>query len=194
MLTSHIFLPDDAIFEFTMKIDVLGNAISNLPLLGPVRNQVLKESKRNMDRTLGPVLQGFLSGYTRVAIRQAVDFVVSEENASAFGKANARLVSYLLEKRTVADWLPEEKVLAEWREEAWTYLVGLEEGDGEGEKVKEDQRELVERAIQWTYDLVGDKSIADAAVDVNAILDASPTLERSLASFWERCKDASKQA
>ncbi|KAL9181240.1 hypothetical protein ACHAXT_010045 [Thalassiosira profunda] len=184
----------DAIFEFTMKMDVLGNAISNLPLLGPVRNQVLKESKRNMDRTLGPVLQGFLSGYTRVAIRQAVEFVVSEENASAFGKANARLVSYLLEKRTVADWLPDEKVLAEWREEAWSYLVGLEEGDGDGEKVKEDQRKTVEQAIDWTYDLVGDKCVEDASIDVNAILDASPTLERSLASFWERCKDASKQA
>jgi hypothetical protein len=100
----------DAIFEFTTKFDILGNAVSNLPLLGPMRNQVLKESKRNMDRTLGPLLQRFLSGYTRVAIKQAVDFVVSEENASAFGKANARLVSYLLEKRSVADWLPEERI------------------------------------------------------------------------------------
>lgn len=78
----------DAIFEFTTKFDILGNAISNLPLLGPVRNQVLKESKKNMDRTLGPLLQRFLSGYTRVAIRQAVDFVVSDENASAFGKVS----------------------------------------------------------------------------------------------------------
>ncbi|KAL7468985.1 hypothetical protein ACHAXS_009217, partial [Conticribra weissflogii] len=89
----------DAIFEFTVKFDFIGNFISGLPLLGPVRNQVLKESKRQLDRTLGPLVQRFLSGYTRVAIRQAVDFVVSEENASAFGKANARLVGYLLEKR-----------------------------------------------------------------------------------------------
>lgn len=182
----------DAIFEFTTKFDILGNAISKLPLLGPVRNQVLKESKRNMDRTLGPLLQSFLSGYTRVAIRQAVDFVVSEENASAFGKANARLVGYLLEKRTVADWIPEEKVLAEWREEAWAYLVGLEEGDGDGGKVKADQKMVVEQSIEWVYDLVGDKCIEDGGVNVDEILDASPTLERSLGQFWERCKDASK--
>lgn len=97
----------DAIFEFTTKFDVLGNAISKLPLLGPVRNQVLKESKRNMDRTLGPLLQRFLSGYTRVAVRQAADFVVSGENASAFGKANAKLAGYLLRERTVAEWIPE---------------------------------------------------------------------------------------
>ena len=185
----------DAIFEFTIKFDILGNALSNLPLLGPMRAQVLKESKRNLDRTLGPLLQNFLSGYTKVAIRQAVDFVVSEENATAFGKANARLVSYLLEKRTVADWLPEEKVLEEWREEIWAYLVGLEEGDdddGDGQKVKEDQKKIVDQSIEWVYDIVGDKCVEDGGVDVNEILDASPTLERSLGQFWERCKDASK--
>eukprot|EP00571_Detonula_confervacea_P005007 CAMPEP_0172323758 /NCGR_PEP_ID=MMETSP1058-20130122/49494_1 /TAXON_ID=83371 /ORGANISM="Detonula confervacea, Strain CCMP 353" /LENGTH=379 /DNA_ID=CAMNT_0013039843 /DNA_START=100 /DNA_END=1239 /DNA_ORIENTATION=+ len=183
----------DAIFEFTTKFDILGNAISKLPLLGPVRNQMVKESKRNMDRTLGPLLQKFLSGYTRVAIRQAVDFVVSEENASAFGKANARLVSYLLEKRTVADWIPEEKTLVEWREEVWAYLVGLEDGDGESStKVKEDQKKVVEQSIEWVYDLVGDKCVEDGGVNVNEILDASPTLERSLGVFWKRCQDASE--
>lgn len=183
----------DAIFEFTTKFDILGNAISNLPLLGPVRNQVLKESKRNMDRTLGPLLQRFLSGYTRVATRQAVDFVVSEENASAFGKANAKLVSYLLQKQTVADWLPDEKTLGEWREEVWAYLVGLEEGDGNGEesiKVKEDQKMVVEQGIEYLYDLVGDKCVEDGGVDVNDILDASPTLEGSLGRFWRQCQDS----
>lgn len=190
----------DAIYEFTLKFDIIGNAISNLPLLGPVRNQVLKESKRNLDRTLGPFLQRFLSGYTRVAIRQAVDFVVSEENASSFGKANAKLVEYLLKKRTVADWIPEEKTLVEWREEVWAYLVGLEGGDngndnGEGDnsKVKEDQKKVVEQGIEWVYDLVGDKCVEDGGVDVNEILDASPTLERSLGTFWERCQGAAKE-
>lgn len=184
----------DAIFEFTIKFDILGNAISKLPLLGPVRNRVLKESKSNMDRTLGPLLQNFLKGYTKVAIGQAVDFVVSEENASAFGKANAKLVSYLLESKSVAEWLPEEKKLAEWREEAWTYLVGLEEG-GDGEestKVKEDQKKIMEQSIEWVYDIVGDKCVEDGGFDVNEILDASPTLERKLGLFWERCQDASK--
>ena len=186
----------DAIFEFTTKFDILGNAISNLPLLGPMRNQVLKESKRNMDRTLGPLLQRFLSGYTRVAIRQAVDFVVSEENASAFGKANARLVGYLLEKRSVADWIPEERVLEEWKGEVWEYLVGLEEGSGSGDGnsvVKEDQKRVVEQSIDWTYELVGDKCVQDLGFDVDVILDASPTLERRLGEFWQRCQNASKE-
>lgn len=181
----------DAIFEFTMKIDILGNAISNLPLLGPVRNQVLKESKKNMDRTLGPLLQRFISGYTRVATRQAVDFMVSEENASSFGKANVRLVSYLLEKRSVADWLPDESALAEGREEIWKHLVRLDGGDGNS-IIKDDQKKIVEQSIEWMYDLAGDKSIEDAGLNVNDILDASPTLERTMGKFWLTCLKASK--
>ncbi len=171
----------DAIFEFTTKFDILGNAISNLPLLGPVRNQVLKESKRNMDRTLGPLLRQFLSGYTRVAIRQAVDFVVSKENASAFGNANAKLVGYLLKERSVSAWIPEDKVLAGWRQDVWDYLVGLERGS--------DNQKIVNQAVEWVYDLVGDKCIDDAGVDVGAIIDSSPTLEKNLALFWKRCQD-----
>lgn len=182
----------DAIFEFTMKIDILGNAISNLPLLGPVRNQVLKETKRNMDRTLGPLLQRFLSGYTRVATRQAVDFVVSEENASAFGKANARLVSYLLEQRRIADWLPDESLLVKGREEIWNYLVGLEYGDEKTDKVKDDQKKFVEQSIEWVYDLVGDKCIEDVGLNCNDVLDASPTLEMSLGKIWKSCQESSK--
>ena len=171
----------DAIFEFTTKFDILGNAISNLPLLGPVRNQVLKESKRNMDRTLGPLLRQFLSGYTRVAIRQAVDFVVSKENASAFGNANAKLVGYLLKERSVSAWIPEDKVLAEWRQDVWDYVVGLEQGS--------DNQKIINQGVDWVYDLVGDKCIDDAGVDVSSILDSSPTLEKNSALFWKRCQD-----
>ena len=173
----------DAIFEFTTKFDILGNAISNLPLLGPVRNQVLKESKRNMDRTLGPLLRQFLSGYTRVAIRQAIDFVVSKENASAFGNANAKLVGYLLEKRSVSEWIPEDKVLIRWRQDVWDYVISLERGS--------DQQKIINQSIDWIYDLVGDKCFDDAGVDVDAIFDASPTLERNVALFWKRCQDNS---
>jgi hypothetical protein len=173
----------DAIFEFTTKFDILGNAISNLPLLGPVRNQVLKESKRNMDRTLGPLLRQFLSGYTRVAIRQAIDFVVSKENASAFGNANAKLVGYLLEKRSVSEWIPEDKVLIRWRQDVWDYVISLERGS--------DQQKIINQSIDWIYDLVGDKCFDDAGVDVDAIFDASPTLEKNVALFWERCQDNS---
>ena len=187
-------LYDDFMNHLFLHHTLLGNAISNLPLLGPMRAQILKESKRSMDRTLGPLLQRFLSGYTRVATRQAVDFVVSEENASSFGKANAGLVGYLLEKRSVADWIPEDTTLDSLREEIWDYLVGLEEDGKEGGLVKEDQRKVIEQSVDWTYELIGDKCVGDIGLDVDTILDASPTLERKLGDFWQRCQTASKQA
>ena len=176
----------DAIFEFTINFDILGNAISKLPMLGPVRNQVLKESKKQMDRTLGPLLQRFLSSYTRIAIGQTLDFVISAENSSAFGKANARLVEYLLKQKTLADFIPEDTVLVDWREESWKYLAKIEEN----ESAKEDLRKILEQSLEFTYDALGDKCVQDSGLDVNEILDSSPTLERSLVSFWERCKDS----
>ena len=178
----------DAIFEFTLKVDVIGNAIAKLPLLGPMRAQVVKESKRNLDRTLGPLLKNFLLQYTKVAVRQAAGFVVSEENAAAFGQANAKLLSYLLKQRTVAEWLPEQRVLVKLREEIWEYLAGLEGGGADG--AAKDRRRIVEKSIDWTYELAGDKRLADGGVDVGAVLDASPTLERSLGALWTRCRDA----
>jgi hypothetical protein len=159
-----------------------------------MRAQILNESKRNMDRTLGPLLQKFLSGYTRVAVRQAADFIVSKENASAFGKANARLVGYLLEKRSVAEWIPEDGTLDRWREDIWQYLVGLEEDGKNDVGAKEDQRKIVQQSVDWTYELLGDKCVEDLGVDVDAVLDASPTLERKLGDFWMRCQSASKEA
>ena len=176
----------DAIFEFTINFDILGNAISKLPMLGPVRQQVLKESKRQMDRTLGPLLQRFLSSYTRIAIGQTLDFVISAENSSAFGKANARLVEYLLKQKTLADFIPEDTVLVDWREESWKYLAEIEDN----ESAKEDLRKILEQSIDFTYDALGDKCIQDSGLDVNEILDSSPTLERGLVSFWERCKES----
>lgn len=154
-----------------------------------MRAQILRESKRNMDRTLGPLLQRFLSGYTRVAIRQAVDFIVSEENASSFGKANAGLVSYLLEKRTVMEWIPEDETLNKWRDDVWEYLVGLEEDDNEN---REERWKILEQSVDWTYDLVGDKCVVDFGVDADTVLDRSPTFERKLGEFWKRCLDASQ--
>jgi len=122
-------------------------------------------------------------------------------------KANTRLVEYLLRNRTIADWLPDaddESTLADWRDQVWDYLVGsffddLQDGqDPEGRLLK--RKMLVEQYITWIYDLVGDKCIddiinntgssGDGNVNVNDILDASPTLERNIVSFWERCQDA----
>lgn len=182
----------DAIFEFTLKADVVGNLLKDLPIIGPMRQQLVREQKRQLDRTLGPLVQRFLGAYTRVAVGQAADFVVSGENADAFGKANVRLVQYLLQGRTVAEWIPERKTTEGWREDAWEYLRRQEKDGNDGDSVEkmEERKKDVERYVVLVYDFLGDKCAQDAGVDVDAVLDASPALERSAGDFWKRCKEA----
>ena len=159
---------DDGIYEFFQTIDVFGNIISNLPVLGPIRNKIRDDLKSQLDRTLGPTLRGFLGGYTSVAIGRAAGFVLSEQNRRAFGAANARLLQSLLE-RPLEDLLPESSnpSVAKLRDEFFGYLRNL--GD-------ENSSDLEEYAA-LVYDLIGDKSLDSLGLNVHRVLDASPTLE-----------------
>eukprot|EP00535_Pseudo-nitzschia_heimii_P005821 CAMPEP_0197175330 /NCGR_PEP_ID=MMETSP1423-20130617/1577_1 /TAXON_ID=476441 /ORGANISM="Pseudo-nitzschia heimii, Strain UNC1101" /LENGTH=421 /DNA_ID=CAMNT_0042624453 /DNA_START=179 /DNA_END=1444 /DNA_ORIENTATION=- len=158
----------DGIYEFFQTIDVFGNIISNLPVLGPIRNKIRDDLKTQLDRTLGPTLRSFLGGYTNVAIGRAAGFVLSEQNRRAFGAANARLLQSLLE-RPLEDLLPESSnpSVVKLRTEFFGYLRNL--GD-------EDSTDLEDYA-SLAYDLIGDKSLDSLGLNVHRVLDASPTLE-----------------
>lgn len=159
---------DDGIYEFFQTIDVFGNIISNLPVLGPIRNKIRDDLKSQLDRTLGPTLRNFLKGYTTVAIGRAAGFVLSEQNRRAFGSANARLLKSILD-RPLEDLLPESSnpSILKLRTEFFGYLRGLG---------KEDSSDLEEYAA-LVYDLVGDKSLDSLGLSVHRVFDASPTLE-----------------
>lgn len=165
----------DGIFEFFQKIDVFGNIISNLPIIGPIRNQIITETKRSLDRSLGPLVQSFLGSYTRIAVNEAVDFVLSPSNTKAFGGANVRLISSLLE-RPVNTLLPDSGVTDTLRDDAFAYLRNVDMKD-------------VESALDFVYEIAGDKAVADV-VDVDRVLDASPTLQRTVDRLWERAVEA----
>jgi len=158
----------DGIYEFFQTIDVFGNIISNLPVLGPIRNKIRDDLKSQLDRTLGPTLRNFLKGYTTVAIGRAAGFVLSEQNRRAFGSANARLLKSILD-RPLEDLLPESSnpSIVKLRTEFFGYLRELG---------KEDSSDLEEYAA-LIYDLVGDKSLDSLGLNVHRVFDASPTLE-----------------
>jgi len=165
IIIGHI---DDGIYEFFQTIDVFGNIISNLPVLGPIRNKIRDDLKKQLDRTLGPSLRNFLKSYTNVAIGRASGFVLSDQNRKAFGKANARLLRSILD-RPLQDLLPEssDPSIVKLRTEFFDYLRQLGNADSSD---LEDYATLV-------YDLIGDKSLDSAGLDVHRVLDASPTLE-----------------
>jgi len=158
----------DGIYEFFQTIDVFGNIISSLPVLGPIRNKIRDDLKKQLDRTLGPSLRSFLKGYTSVAIGRAAGFVLSEQNRRAFGTANARLLESILD-RPLEDLLPESSnpSIVKLRTEFFGYLRNLGE---------EDSSDLEEYAA-LIYDLIGDKSLDSLGLNVHRVLDVSPTLE-----------------
>lgn len=114
------------------------------------------------------------------------------ENASAFGKANDKLMAYLLKECTAVHWIPETQCHTSSMEGR---SLGLSSRDGGGEggncsttgngKAREDQRKVAEFNIDWMYGIFGDMCLEDGGVNVNAILDASPMLETSLGWFWQ---------
>jgi hypothetical protein len=169
----------DGIFEFFQKIDVFGNIINNLPIIGPIRKQVVTETKRQLDRSLAPMVQNFLASYTKTAVMEAVEFILSPENRQLFGYANAKLVSNLLDR-------PVSSLLL---------------SDGTGEKLLDTTFEYIRQAdpndldkyIDFVYGYVGSKSIG-SMVDVDRIIDSSPTLERTLDRVWSRALDARNNA
>ena len=49
-----------------------------------MRNKIRDEAKRSLDRTVGPLIKTFLQSYTKVAVLEASDFVLSPGNRKIF--------------------------------------------------------------------------------------------------------------
>jgi len=164
----------DAIQEFTQRIDIFGNIINTLPIIGPIRQQITQGFQQQLDRSLGPLIRSFLQVYTKVAVSQAIDFILSTENQKMFASANQNLIRSLLQ-RPVNTLLPPSDTLDKLQEEAFGYIrndVNMTD---------------VERYLDVIYDVVEDKSVADV-VDVDQVLDASPTLQTTLDTIWMKMK------
>ena len=169
----------DAIIEFFDQIDVFGRIISGLPIIGPIRNQIQAETKKNLDRTVRPLIQGFLKSYTAIAVGQASDFVMSPANRKMFGQANQKLVASLLD-RPVNTLLPPGDMASQLIKDAFEYVRNI-------------QTEDLHQYVDFVYGYVGSKSI-DRAVDVERVLSASPTLKRTVDNVWSRATSSSGES
>lgn len=170
----------DGISEFTQRIDIFGNIVNSLPIIGPIRKQITLQFKQQLDRSLGPLIRSFLQAYTKVAIQQAIEFVLSEENQKLFSSANQNLVKSLL-NRPINTLLPPSDTLDTLQHEVFEYLR------------KDINMTDVERYLDVVYDVVEDKSIEDV-VDVDQVLDASPTLQTTLDTIWTKVKSIDDSA
>ena len=108
----------EGIFEFLQTADVIGNIISRLPIIGPIRQQILTTFKRELDRTLGSQVKDFLGSYSRLATEQLSVLILSEDNAKSFSSARRRLGEEVL-KRSVSSLVPSDNTIEEFVEAAW---------------------------------------------------------------------------
>lgn len=140
----------EGIFEFIQKVDILGNIIGGLPILGPLRAQVVQSVKRETDRTLGKQVKSFLGSYSARATEQVASMVLSRENSAGFAKARRKLGDELL-KRPVASLLPPPATVVELKDALWALAQApLPAGD--------------EAAVARVYDLVGDVCLSELAL------------------------------
>jgi hypothetical protein len=111
----------EGIFEFIQRVDIIGNIVNGLPIIGPIRQTIMSEFKKNLDKTLGGQVKTFLSSFNRVAVQRMIDFVLSPSNRLSLQKANRNLVQSLLE-RPIASVVPNKETTNMLRDRLWLAL------------------------------------------------------------------------
>ena len=105
---------------------------------------------------------------------------MSPTNRKAFGNANARLVSSIVQ-RPLSSLLPTTSDWAEkLRKDAFDYI-----------RNNDNLLYDLERYLDFVYDILGDKRI-NQALDVERIMDSSPTLEKRIEWIWSTAIEKAK--
>jgi len=112
----------DGIFEFIQTVDILGNAVNRLPILGPLRQQVVEGLRREVERMLGHQINAFLGRYTRLAAEQSLlPFLTADSNKALLAQSARQVAQYAF-SRKVSELVPPPSSAAKLREEA---IAGL---------------------------------------------------------------------
>ena len=111
----------EGIFEFIQRVDIIGNIVNKLPIIGPIRQTIMSEFKKNLDKSLGGQVKVFLSSFNRVAVQRMIDFILSPSNRISLQKANRNVVQSFLE-RPLSTVIPDAKFSIMVRDQIWKAL------------------------------------------------------------------------
>jgi len=112
----------DGIFEFIQTVDILGNAVNRLPILGPLRQQVVEGLRREVERVLGQQINAFLGRYTRQAAEQTLlPFLTADSNKAVLAQSARQVARYAF-SRKLSEIVPPPSSAAKLREEV---IAGL---------------------------------------------------------------------
>ena len=158
----------EGIFEFLQRVDILGNIVNGLPIIGPIRVAIIKEFKISLDKTIGGQIKSFLSNFNKVAVQRMVEFVLSPKNRAAFSQANRNVVDALISKpvntvfpsSSTSQGKSTDSPLKKIKADLWTALRDTPLSD-------------VEALLDNIYDKVGPEVIGETVV-----FNAEQALER----------------
>lgn len=173
----------EGIFEFLKKVDILGNIVNGLPIIGPIRQTIMKEFKNSLDKTLGAQIKTFLSSFNKIAVSRMVEFVLSPQNRIALTKANRKIAEYLL-SRKLNKLLPvsgENNI--KLRDLIWKTISEAPQSD-------------LNKIVDSIYGKVGEKTFGSLlALDYTDIITAAPTVNvvvsRNFKKFFDTKNGAS---
>lgn len=160
----------EGIFEFIQTVDLIGNIVNSLPIIGPIRQQIVSGFKRELDRTLGRQVKSFLGSYSRLATEQLASLVLSEENSKGFAQARRRLGEEVL-GRPLSSLVPASAVVQDLRESAWALAET---------PLPVDDEEIIDRV----YSLFGDQTIEELGLETPSQISSlgASVLEKFLSS------------
>ena len=112
----------EGIFEFIQRVDIIGNIVNKLPIIGPIRQTIMSEFKKSLDKSLGGQVKLFLSSFNRVAVQRMIDFILSPSNRLSLQKANRNVVQSFLE-RPLSTVIPDSNFSSMVRDQIWKVLT-----------------------------------------------------------------------
>ena len=161
----------DAIFEFFQRVDLIGGIINNLPIIGAIRQTIMKEFRRNIDLVLGNQLKSFLaSGYNKVAVERMIKYILLPPQIISIKKANKSLLNTII-SRKVNSLLPKNSMLDTIKSSTWQALADT-------------PLDELTPTINSIYDKLADKSIHNLVVAsgsernvYDALVELSPSIK-----------------
>eukprot|EP00470_Lotharella_oceanica_P014193 CAMPEP_0170191800 /NCGR_PEP_ID=MMETSP0040_2-20121228/52605_1 /TAXON_ID=641309 /ORGANISM="Lotharella oceanica, Strain CCMP622" /LENGTH=199 /DNA_ID=CAMNT_0010439967 /DNA_START=69 /DNA_END=668 /DNA_ORIENTATION=+ len=159
----------EAIFAFLQSVDLLGNVLNNIPVLGPVRQLSLVILKTIIDESAGESIKEFLTGYTTEASKRLAKIVTAEANRDAFSEAWTNALGELI-KAPIGSLLPSEDTTRE-------FVTSLSNQEIAAPAVPRRSLDLVDEQRDILYD-----AAADLVEEVVSAIKSSPSARRTLIS------------
>lgn len=133
----------EGIFEFLKRVDIIGNVMNKLPIIGPIKVAIDREFKKSLDRTVGVQIKSFLATFNRTAVQRMVDFVLSPSNRAALRRANRNAADVVL-NRPLSQLLPTDAAKSDvLKKQIWNTISNTSVDD-------------LLPAINFVYSSVGD--------------------------------------